>query len=467
MHAVTASIGGRQSSSYALARSHDRRAAVGIAATLVVLSSSAFGAAPEVGQLVTARGAVSAGAAGQVPRLIATGSPIGQGEIISTGPDSFALVELGDRSRIVLRPNTAFAIESFNVQPSQEANVMRLLRGGMRAVTGFINKRRAGSVQLRTATATIGIRGTDFSARLCQEGDCKKEASQYAGASGIASRVAARVSVLSGDATRVSADGTAIPLERGAPLYVGDVVRTAGASHAALQFRDETRVVLSAETDFQIEKFDYVAAEAAADNSFFKLVKGGMRSLTGLIAQRNAGRVKVGTRVATIGIRGTGFDLKYPAECGEGGAPGLVGSVWKGKIAFEESNAELGEGQNGCVDRLGGPMTEVKERPDMGAPRPDEIADDSSLFAAEPMNGDEDGLHVSVVDGAIVLANDQGETSLGVGENGYSSLGGTPVRYDSSSPVGRADPYFRFDPTASAEEWDSYDPVGLMCPIGA
>ena len=54
---------------------------------------------------------------------------------------------------------------------------MQLLRGGFRAVTGFISKGSPDAAKVQTATATIGIRGTDFDARLCGP-ECKAEASR-------------------------------------------------------------------------------------------------------------------------------------------------------------------------------------------------------------------------------------------------------------------------------------------------
>src|SRR5262245_18006356 len=48
---------------------------------------------------------------------------------------------------------------------------MRLLRGEFRTVTGLIGKGSGDAYSVVTPVATIGIRGTDYSAAYC-EGDC-------------------------------------------------------------------------------------------------------------------------------------------------------------------------------------------------------------------------------------------------------------------------------------------------------
>ncbi|MDX1444428.1 MAG: FecR domain-containing protein, partial [Gammaproteobacteria bacterium] len=49
--------------------------------------------------------------------------------------------------------------------------VFRLLKGGFRAITGLIGRDNKENFKVRTPVATIGIRGTNFEARLCA-GDC-------------------------------------------------------------------------------------------------------------------------------------------------------------------------------------------------------------------------------------------------------------------------------------------------------
>ncbi len=84
-------------------------------------------------------------------------------------------MRLTDGTRIALRPNTSFEITAFSVAENAESALFTLFKGGLRTVTGFLSKRNRNAMRLKTAVATIGIRGTEFDVRLCDE-DCAAEA---------------------------------------------------------------------------------------------------------------------------------------------------------------------------------------------------------------------------------------------------------------------------------------------------
>ena len=52
------------------------------------------------------------------------------------------------------------------VAENAEEGLMTLFKGGLRAVTGFMSKRNPNAMRLRTAVATIGIRGTEYLIKL-------------------------------------------------------------------------------------------------------------------------------------------------------------------------------------------------------------------------------------------------------------------------------------------------------------
>lgn len=112
-----------------------------------------------------------------------SGMRIAEGEtIITSGAasvDKRAALKLDDNTVIALRQHSQFVIDKFsyrptgeNVSASDDSMVGNLVRGGLRAITGLIAKNRKEAVQYKTPTATIGIRGTDFTARECK-GDCE------------------------------------------------------------------------------------------------------------------------------------------------------------------------------------------------------------------------------------------------------------------------------------------------------
>ena len=101
-------------------------------------------------------------------RLLSERSQVLTGDVVSTERDSYAQIRLTDGGQITLRPNTQMRIEGYDFsesEPQKDNFVFALLKGGMRAVTGLIGKRASkDAYKLRTATATVGIRGTDFNA---------------------------------------------------------------------------------------------------------------------------------------------------------------------------------------------------------------------------------------------------------------------------------------------------------------
>ena len=108
-------------------------------------------------------------------RVLSPKSEISSGDILNTQKDSFAEIKFSDGARVVLKPNTSVKIENFAFQeaePAKDSFVYGLLKGGLRAVTGLVGKRNPDAYRLATATATIGIRGTTFTADDCINSEC-------------------------------------------------------------------------------------------------------------------------------------------------------------------------------------------------------------------------------------------------------------------------------------------------------
>ncbi|HEX7046013.1 MAG TPA: FecR family protein [Gammaproteobacteria bacterium] len=162
-----------------------------LAALLLAISFSlpAVAATEHAGGITLLTGrATAAGVSGDI-RPLAKGGVVYPGEMINTGPNSYLNIKFTDGGMVLLRPNSRFQIEEYrysaaaetaqdeqgsspNVEAEPEGNAFfRLLKGGFRAVTGLIGKNDRDNFRVRTPVATIGIRGTDFEARLCN-GDC-------------------------------------------------------------------------------------------------------------------------------------------------------------------------------------------------------------------------------------------------------------------------------------------------------
>ena len=98
------------------------------------------------------------------PQALKVGSTIEPGGVLSTGPESNAVLKFEDGQLFVLQANTRFAVRQYefvktNVAKSNAA--FELLSGGLRFVTGMIGATNKNAFKLTAGTATIGIRGSD------------------------------------------------------------------------------------------------------------------------------------------------------------------------------------------------------------------------------------------------------------------------------------------------------------------
>ena len=97
-------------------------------------------------------------------------------------------------------------------------------------------------------------------------------------------------------------------LTKGSQIYEGDVLKSSENSQSQIRMKDGALIALRPKTEFGFEQYQFDEVEAGSDNSsILNLIKGGFRTITGLIGKSNKENYKVNTIVATIGIRGTTY----------------------------------------------------------------------------------------------------------------------------------------------------------------
>ena len=158
-----------------------------------------------------------------------------------------------------------------------------------------------------------------------------------------------RVLVAVGD-TSALRNGAVVKLTRGAEVQTGDTLRVGEASNMQVRFTDEGITALRSNSEFRIDDYKF-EEKTNIGKSFFSLVKGGMRAITGLIGRYNRDNYAVKAATATIGIRGTHFVLAQCAgDCfnkdGSQAEDGLFGGVTDGRIAVTNQAGEKEFGKN-------------------------------------------------------------------------------------------------------------------------
>lgn len=136
----------------------------------------------------------------------------------------------------------------------------------------------------------------------------------------------------SGNVTAEAEDGTERRLRRRSPVYEGDTVITAARSRAQIRFNDNGLVALQPETSFFVEEHTFNGQEDGTESAVYRLFRGGLQAITGLIGNTNKDRYRFETPLATIGLRGTHWAATYCTTSCNGLAPGLYGGVAEGGI---------------------------------------------------------------------------------------------------------------------------------------
>jgi chromosome segregation ATPase len=176
---------------------------------------------------------------------------------------------------------------------------------------------------------------------------------------------AGRIDVVTGQ-VRILATGKPTRLAlAGDVLNEGDFVLTGEASEALITMGDSGFIAVRANTRMQI--LSYKADGGDDDNGIFKLVTGGMRSITGWIGKYNRKAYQIQTPTATIGIRGTDHETRYlPAGSSEGPA-GTYDKVFVGEtsIVSDAGETEVDPNTAGFV------APEADQRPRVLASVPD------------------------------------------------------------------------------------------------
>ncbi|MBI2312532.1 MAG: FecR domain-containing protein [Betaproteobacteria bacterium] len=119
--------------------------------------------------------------------------------------------------------------------------------------------------------------------------------------------VAGRIDFSVGEVSATAPDGKVRPLARGAEVAVGDTIVTGATGRAQVRFTDGAYSSVQPQTQFRVDDYQYAGKTDGSEKSFFSLLKGGLRTITGAIGRVNKQAYRVTTPTATIGIRGTEY----------------------------------------------------------------------------------------------------------------------------------------------------------------
>ena len=125
------------------------------------MSLPAFAA--DVGRVKVSKGSVQIernGAKVAAP----VGSAVQASDVIMTGADGSAGITFTDNSLVSVGPNSVFAIEKYRFDSTTHQGEFEgnLRKGRLAAISGKMVKQSPESMKIRTPSAIMGVRGTEF-----------------------------------------------------------------------------------------------------------------------------------------------------------------------------------------------------------------------------------------------------------------------------------------------------------------
>lgn len=171
-----------------------------------------------------------------------------------------------------------------------------------------------------------------------------------------------------GNVESVAADGRRHPLNKGAEINAGETISTATGARAQVRFADGGFISLQPNTQFRVDEFNYKNKADGEEKGFFSLLKGGFRAVTGVIGHINKETYRVRTPAATLGIRGTGYNMALRDD-------GLFVNVGEGAISLNNRAGLLVVTAGGAAfvanfDTAPIPTTQLPLTPPKGLPDP-------------------------------------------------------------------------------------------------
>ncbi len=117
--------------------------------------------------------------------------------------------------------------------------------------------------------------------------------------------IAGQAQFVNGNVQTTNAAGQTHPLQKGGAVYEGDTLTTDKGASAQVKMRDGGFVAVRPDSRLKFDKFVFTGEIDGNERSFFSLLRGGFRAVTGLIGHKNKENYRITTAASTIGVRGT------------------------------------------------------------------------------------------------------------------------------------------------------------------
>ena len=142
-----------------------RRGLVVVLGSVLAVLAAGESLAQDVGRVKTVKGTVYIERAGQ-REVALVGTGVRQADTLVTGPDGAVGVTLSDDTLLSAGPNSILVIERFVYDGNQPGSIeAALTKGTLAVVSGRIAKQAPDAMRVKTPSAILGVRGTEFVVR--------------------------------------------------------------------------------------------------------------------------------------------------------------------------------------------------------------------------------------------------------------------------------------------------------------
>lgn len=157
--------------------------------------------------------------------------------------------------------------------------------------------------------------------------------------------LAGHVIIAKGEVVAINATGEIRALQRRSEIYSGDTLRTGDDGNAQIRFIDKALLTLKPDSELNISDYQLASAEdKTSEKAVMNLVKGGFRTITGSIGKGDKSAYKVSTPAASIGIRGTNYEVQQE------GPGSFVMAVYSGGISVQNASGSLDLGMGAAFN---------------------------------------------------------------------------------------------------------------------
>ncbi len=193
--------------------------------------------------------------------------------------------------------------------------------------------------------------------------------------------VAGVVLLAKGNALATNEKGIERPLKRRSKILEGDILSTAKNAKLQIRFVDKALLTLKENSKLNVSAYQIANNKNDSEEVVMHLITGGFRTITGSIGKGDKSAYTVNTPAASIGIRGTNYEIAQE-KSGE-----FVIAVWDGGITVTNEQGSMNIGSNSDFDYV---RVKPNEEPEGLEEQPDALTDTAPTATTETQKESDD-----------------------------------------------------------------------------